>query len=66
MASHSATELAIGFSHMTCLPALAARITKVALTTWFITWFILYPQIGYIITGPYIIAMAMLPSKVAR
>jgi len=45
---------------------LTARITKLALTTWFITWFILYPQIGYMITAPYIIAMAMLPSKVAR
>ena len=26
MASHSAADTAIGFSHMTCLPALAARI----------------------------------------
>lgn len=43
---------------------LAARITKLALTAWFITWFILYPQIGYIITGPYIIAMGLLPSKI--
>ena len=45
---------------------LTARIAKISLTIWFITWFILYPQIGYIITAPYIIAMAMLPSKVAR
>jgi hypothetical protein len=45
---------------------LAARIAKISLTIWFITWFIIDNQIGYLLTAPYIIAMAMLPSKVAR
>jgi hypothetical protein len=44
----------------------AYRLLKLGLTTWFITWFILFPQIGYMITFPYIIAMGSLPSKVAR
>ena len=42
------------------------RLIKIALTSWFITWFILDPQIGYLITAPYIIAMGSLPSKMAR
>jgi hypothetical protein len=42
------------------------RLTKVLLTIWFIAWFIVDAQIGYIITAPYIIAMLSLPSKVAR
>lgn len=42
------------------------RLTKITLTTWFITWFILDNQIGYLLTAPYIIAMGALPSKVAR
>ena len=45
---------------------LTARIAKISLTAWFITWFILDNQIGYLLTAPYIVAMAMLPSKVAR
>jgi hypothetical protein len=44
----------------------AMRLTKISLTIWFITWFIIDNQIGYLLTAPYIIAMAMLPSKVAR
>lgn len=42
------------------------RLTKIALTAWFITWFIIDNQIGYLLTAPYIIAMGALPSKVAR
>ena len=42
------------------------RLTKIALTIWFITWFIIDNQIGYLLTFPYIIAMGSLPSKVAR
>jgi hypothetical protein len=45
---------------------LTARLLKLGLTTWFITWFILDNQIGYLLTAPYIIAMGALPSKVAR
>ena len=44
----------------------AYRLTKLALTIWFITWFIIDNQIGYLLTAPYIIAMGLLPSKVAR
>ena len=44
----------------------AYRLTKVALTTWFITWFIIDQQIGYLLTFPYIMSMGLLPSKVAR
>jgi hypothetical protein len=42
------------------------RLIKIFLTIWFIAWFIVDTQIGYIITAPYIIAMLSLPSKVAR
>lgn len=42
------------------------RILKVSLTVWFITWFILDNQIGYLLTAPYIIAMGSLPSKAKR
>jgi hypothetical protein len=45
---------------------IAYRLTKIFLTIWFIAWFIVDTQIGYIITAPYIIAMLSLPSKVAR
>jgi len=44
----------------------AYRLTKIGLTAWFITWFIIDNQIGYLLTAPYIIAMGSLPSKVAR
>jgi hypothetical protein len=44
----------------------AMRLTKVSLTIWFITWFIIDNQIGYLLTAPYIISMGLLPSKVAR
>jgi hypothetical protein len=44
----------------------AYRLTKAALTIWFITWFMIDNQIGYLLTAPYIIAMGLLPSKVAR
>ena len=42
------------------------RLTKIALTIWFITWFIIDNQIGYLLTFPYIMSMGLLPSKVAR
>jgi len=45
---------------------LTARIAKISLTAWFIAWFIIDNQIGYLLTAPYIIAMGSLPSKVAR
>jgi hypothetical protein len=45
---------------------LTARLLKLGLTTWFITWFILFPQIGYMITFPYIIAMGLLPSQITK
>jgi len=45
---------------------LTARIAKVSLTIWFITWFIIDNQIGYLLTAPYIVAMMSLPSKVVR
>jgi hypothetical protein len=45
---------------------LTARIAKISLTIWFITWFIIDNQIGYLLTAPYIVAMMSLPSKVAR
>jgi hypothetical protein len=44
----------------------AYRLTKIALTIWFITWFIIDNQIGYLLTAPYIVAMMSLPSKVTR
>jgi len=40
------------------------RLTKIGLTVWFITWFILDQQIGYLLTAPYIIAMGALPSYI--
>jgi hypothetical protein len=42
----------------------AYRLTKIFLTIWFITWFILDNQIGYLLTAPYIIAMGLLPSHI--
>lgn len=45
---------------------LTARLAKVSLTVWFIAWFILDNQIGYLLTAPYIIAMGLLPSRMAR
>ena len=42
------------------------RILKVSLTVWFITWFILDAQIGYLLTAPYSSAMGSLPTKAKR
>jgi hypothetical protein len=45
---------------------LTARITKISLTIWFITWFIIDNQIGYLLTAPWIIAMGLLPSQITK
>jgi hypothetical protein len=44
----------------------AYRLTKIGLTAWFITWFIIDNQIGYLLTAPYIIAMGALPSQITK